>query len=410
MLKRFFNSIFNFNAYDLKKYRVSLVFVVLVLGIIGMFLMQRLQDPEDPLFEKQILGFTVGLVVAIIISFVDYHFLCKLFVPLYLLSLGLLLFCRFTNKSMGLPVYGYAHYTAKRWIRIEIAGRTPEFMPSELTKFIMILVLAKLFFMLQKQVNKLYVLLLAGVLMGIPTLLVMTQTDLSTSIVLFLYFAVIVFAAGVTYKILLPLLGIGIPAFYALFWYVQQPFQGLLVQHQQDRILALLHPDLHPDEIYQQENAAAAIREGGLLGKLLTGDTSLRGTRNVPVVESDFIFAAVGEEFGFLGAVLVISLYVLFFIISVRIARKAKDYMGMLVAIGVAACICVQAFVNIGVVVSLLPNTGIPLPFVSSGLSALISNMMMLGLLLNVSIQQKDNAVKQDDAELHFRPDYTLHL
>lgn len=371
-----------FKEYNFKSFSLSLITVILAFGGIGMFLIQRLQDSDEAQFEKQVLGYALGLVVMLFIAMVDYHFICKLYIPLYFFNLALLLFCRFTDKSMGLPIYGDTHYLAKRWIEIRLgADSTFEFMPSEFSKVIMILVLAKVFDIFYQHIKKLWLLILVSALMAVPTLLILTQTDLSTSIVMFAFFAVMVFAAGTSYKHLLPIIAVGIPLAVFLLWYVQQDFQILLEEYQVNRILGT--------DMYQQDNAKLAIQSGGMFGKLLTGDTGPRASDYVPVVESDFIFSAIGEEFGFIGMFLIIVGYLLFALIGLRIAQRAKDYLGSMIAIGITALISVQAFVNIGVVTSLLPNTGIPLPFISSGLTALICNLATIGILLNISLQPK---------------------
>ncbi len=372
----------NFKEYNFKSFSLSLITVILAFGGIGMFLIQRLQDSDEAQFEKQVLGYVLGLVVMLIVAMIDYHFICKLYIPLYFFNLALLLFCRFTDKSMGLPIYGDTHYSAKRWIEIRLGeDSTFEFMPSEFSKVIMILVLAKVFDLFQQHIKKLWLLILVSAMMAVPTLLILTQTDLSTSIVMFAFFAVMVFAAGTSYKHLLPIIAVGIPLAILLLWYVQQDFQVLLEPYQVDRILGT--------DMYQQDNAKLAIQSGGMFGKLLTGDTGARASNYVPVVESDFIFSAIGEEFGFIGMFLIIAGYLLFALIGLRIAQRAKDYLGSMIAIGITALISVQAFVNIGVVTSLLPNTGIPLPFISSGLTALICNLATIGILLNISLQPK---------------------
>lgn len=371
---------FKFKEYNFKAFSLSLITVILAFGGIGMFLIQRLQDSDEAQFEKQVLGYAIGLVAMLIVAMVDYHFICKLYIPLYIFNLALLLFCRFTDKSMGLPIYGDTHHLAKRWIEIRLgADSTFEFMPSEFSKVIMILVLAKLFDIFHQHIKKFWLLVLVSGVMAVPTLLIMTQTDLSTSIVMFAFFAFMVFAAGTSYKHLIPIVAIGIPLAIFLLWYVQQDFQVLLEPYQVKRILGT--------DMYQQDNAALAIQAGGMFGKLLTGDTGPRASDYVPVVESDFIFSAIGEEFGFVGMFFIISGYLLFALIGLRIAQRAKDYLGSMIAIGITALISVQAFVNIGVVTSLLPNTGIPLPFISSGLTALICNLATIGILLNVSLQ-----------------------
>lgn len=385
---------FKFREYNYKTFSLSLVTVILAFGGIGMFLIQRLQDSDESQFEKQVLGYALGLVVMLIVTLIDYHFICKLYIPLYFFNIFLLLFCRFTDKNMGLPIYGDAHYSAKRWIEIRLSeDSTFEFMPSEFSKIIMILVLASVFDIYYQHIKKLWLLVFVSVIMAIPTLLILTQTDLSTSIVMFAFFAIMVFAAGTSYKHLLPIIAVGIPLAIFLFWYVQQDFQVLLEPYQVDRILGT--------DMYQQNNATLAIREGGMFGKLLTGDTGPRASLYVPVVESDFIFSAIGEEFGFFGMLFIIAGYLLFAFIGLRIAKKAKDYLGSMIAIGITALFSVQAFVNIGVVTSLLPNTGIPLPFISSGLTALLCNLASIGILLNISLQprikEKDRVIELTD-------------
>lgn len=371
-----------FKEYNFKTFSLSLVTLILAFGGIGMFLIQRLQESDEAQFEKQVLGYGFGLVFMLMVAMIDYHFICKLYIPLYFFNLALLLFCRFTDKSMGLPIYGDAHYSAKRWIEIKLGGNsTFEFMPSEFSKIIMIIVLAKVFDLFYQHIKKFWLLVLVSALMAIPTLLILTQTDLSTSIVMFAFFAVMVFAAGTSYKHIIPIIAVGVPSAIFLFWYVQQDFQVLLEPYQVDRILGT--------DMYQQDNAALAIRAGGMFGKLLTGDTGPRASDYVPVVESDFIFSAIGEEFGFVGMFFIIGGYLLFALIGLRIAQRAKDYLGSMIAIGITALISVQAFVNIGVVTSLLPNTGIPLPFISSGLTALLCNLATIGILLNISLQPK---------------------
>jgi len=372
-----------FKEYNFKAFSLSLVTVILAFGGIGMFLIQRLQDSDEAQFEKQVLGYALGLVVMLIVAMIDYHFICKLYIPLYIFNLALLLFCRFTDKSMGLPIYGDTHYLAKRWIEIRLGeSSTFEFMPSEFSKVIMILVLAKIFDIYRQHIKKFWLLLLVSGVMAIPTVLILTQTDLSTSIVMFSFFAIMVFAAGTSYKHILPIIAVGVPLVIFLLWYVQQDFQVLLEPYQVDRILGT--------DMYQQDNAALAIQAGGMFGKFLTGDTGPRASNYVPVVESDFIFSAIGEEFGFIGMFFIIGGYLLFALIGLRIAQRARDYLGSMIAIGITALISVQAFVNIGVVTSLLPNTGIPLPFISSGLTALICNLATIGILLNISLQPKE--------------------
>lgn len=382
---------FNFKNYDLKHYNISLLGVVIMLGSIGMILIQKLQDADEIQFEKQIIGYVAGVTLAIAISMIDYHFICKFFIPLYLINFILLVIVKFT------PL-GKAHYDAKRWILIP--GINLEVQPSELSKIIIIIFFAKFFDLMRRQINKVSILLLSFVLIAIPAGLILIQTDLSTSIVFFATFFAMLFVAGLSYKIIFSMLAIAIPSFLAIFWYVQQPYQVLLKEYQQMRILAMLHPELYPDLAYQQSNAAKAIISGGMTGKLFADESATLKSGLVPVIESDFIFTAIAEGFGFVGSVVVIVLLCIFVLKAIRIARRARDFMGMMIASGIGSLVMFQIFVNIGVVTSLLPNTGIPLPFVSSGLSSLMGNMIMLGVLLNVSLQNDSMLPKKEELSL----------
>ncbi|WP_066718292.1 FtsW/RodA/SpoVE family cell cycle protein [Clostridium sp. Marseille-P299] len=373
---------FNFKDYDFKHYNISLLMIIVLLGGIGMVLIQKLQDADEMQFEKQIVGLAVGIVFAVIISLFDYHFLCKFFIPLYIINFILLFLTKFTS-------IGKSHFQAKRWIKLDFIGSGLEIQTSEFTKIIMILFMAKFFELFRRQINNVWVILASIVLMGMPIFLILIQPNLSYSIVLSATFAAIIFAAGLSYKIILSFIAVVVPVFGVLFWYIQQPFQKILTEYQQLRVLAMLHPEEYPDLVYQQTNAATAIRAGGMVGKFIKDESADLKAAKVPVVESDFIFSAIAEAFGFIGCLVVFLLFIVLIFKCLQIAKRANDYLGMLIATGIASLIMFQVFVNIGVVTSILPNTGVPLPFVSSGLSSLLGSMLMLGVLLNVSLQGK---------------------
>ena len=389
---------FKKKGYSLSYYRFSVVAIVVALLALSCVLLQRLQGGETQVMLKQIAGILLGLFVMVMVSLVDYHFICKFFIPLYLFNILLMFICKYVTYSMFPLVYGWKHYEAKRWIKIGghgQAGSGFEFMPSEISKLILIIFMAKLFCLLEKRINTVLGLLVIVITVGIPIFLVFDQPDLSTSIVLTASFLFLLFIAGLSYKILSVGLLVGIPMLAGLFWYVMQDYQILLNEYQQDRIISLFNPEQYPKLMYQQNNAAAAVAAGGMFGKTIVGDPGRRLTDFVPVVESDFIFTSVAEEFGFVGCVFVLLLFFSFVFLCFHIARRAKDRLGYLIASGIAITITLQTVVNIGVVLSLLPNTGIPLPFLSIGLSSLITNMATVGLLLNVGLQDRDVVVDE---------------
>jgi rod shape determining protein RodA len=175
-----------------------------------------------------------------------------------------------------------------------------------------------------------------------------------------------------------------------LFWYIQQDYQVLLQPYQQERVLSILNPELYPDTMYQQDNSIQSIGSGQLYGKKFTEDPgATRGYDFIPISESDFVFSIAGEELGFIGCCIIIALFAFLIYMCLITSKRAPDRLGMLIAIGMASMFMFQVFVNIGVATAILPNTGIPLPFVSSGLSSLISGFIAIGIILNIRLQPK---------------------
>lgn len=367
----------NFNKYDLKKYNISLIVIVTVLSLIGAFLISIVQKDTEHLFEKQILGIVAGLTIAVVVSFIDYRFIGKFFIVLYIINLGLLIAVR---------LYGNEVYGATRWLDLKYFT----FQPSELSKVIMIIFFAKLFTIFKEKINTFPVILLSVITFAVPIYLVLSQPDLSSSLVFVFIFVMMIYVAGLKYKIIIPVLLIGIPLFLGLVWYVQQDYQVILSPSQQLRVLSIINPDEYAGTMYQQENSITVISSGKLTGKILqkNGTEAILSDTYVPVSESDFIFSVAGETFGFIGAFSILILYAIVIIKCLIVARNASDYMGMLVASGVGCMFLFQVFVNIGVVTAILPNTGLPLPFLSYGLSSLVSSYTAIGLVLNIGLQK----------------------
>ncbi len=370
---------FNLKQYNFKNYNITLVVVVVLLSSIGAFLVSIAQREGENLFTKQVFGIIFGFFIVFIVSIIDYHFICEFYILLYIINLILLVLVKLVGVEFN---------HSKRWLNLKVVT----IQPSEFSKIIMIIFLAKMYTILREKMDKFYVLVLTGALMGIPTYLILTQTNLSTSLVMSFIFVIMIFAAGLSYKIILPIVLIGIPLVFGLFWYVQQDFQVILTDYQQKRVVAFLNPesDASADTLYQQENSIQVIGSGKLTGKLLTeGKDSIEADTYVPISESDFIFSVLGEAFGFIGACVIIFLLAILIFQCLKIAKNAPDRLGMLIAIGIAAMFMFQVFVNIGVATGLLPNTGLPLPFVSYGLSSLLSCMIAIGLVLNINLQRK---------------------
>lgn len=364
-----------FKQYDFKRYSIPLIIIVLIVGFIGAYLIKQVQTNEENLFLKHIVGLIAGMVGAIILSLIDYHFIASFYIVLYVINLVLLILVKTSGTVLN---------HAQRWLDLGFF----QFQPSELTKIILIIFAAKLYTIFRAKINNVFFLLLSTVSIALPTFLILIQTNLSTSLVIMFIFIMMIFAAGLSWKIILPILVIGIPCVLGVFWYIQQDYQVLLKPYQQERVLSLLNPEEYEDTMFQQDNSVSSIGSGQLYGKLFDQEAD-RNYSIIPVSESDFIFSVAGEEFGFIGSCVLLGLYAVIIYICLKTAKSAPDYMGMLIAVGIASMFIFQVFVNIGVATQLLPNTGIPLPFLSSGLSSLLSGMLAVGIILNIRLQPK---------------------
>lgn len=371
---------FSIKQYHLKNLNISLIVVVILLCLISSF---ALYLGRPGLFARQLFGLAIGVVVLVFLAVLDYHFISRFVIVYYMVVTALLVLTRFSPLGTDLAT------GCRRWINLRVV----QIQPSELAKITLILILAVLFTWLEEKMDHVSTLVLAGMITAIPTLLIEIQTDLSSSVVMVFILVVMTFTAGLSYKIILTIVGITIPTILGFFWYIQQPGQKLLKAYQLERIIGFLNPEKYEQStMYQQLNSVQAIGAGKLYGKLLSeGTSSVRGYNSVGVRESDFIWSIVGEEFGFLGCCLIILLLFVVIVMCLLVAKKAKDRLGRLIAIGISAMFMFQVFANIGVATMILPNTGLPLPFISYGLSSLVSAMIAVGIVLNIGLQQKNS-------------------
>ena len=364
-----------FKQYKLRNFKFILVMYVAVLNIIGILLIGSARESVQ---GKQIFGMVMGLAVMLVVSLIDYNFILRFSWAIYGFMTGILMLVMIAGKNAG---------GAQRWF--EIGGF--RFQPSELAKILIILFFASYFMRREEKLNTPKVLFSSFLLAAIPLVLILKQPDLSTTIVTALIFASLLFVAGLSYKIVTGVLAVGIPSFIIMFTLLIQDKIPFIEAYQVTRIMAWLYPDDYPADAYQQQNSIMAIGSGQLLGKGLnnTEATSVINGNFIPEPQTDFIFAVAGEELGFIGTVVIIILLLFITIECILIARKAKDTAGRLICCGFAALIGFQSLINISVASGLLPNTGLPLPFVSYGLTSLLSLYIGVGLVLNVGLQPK---------------------
>ena len=361
--------------YKLKNYNFRLVLYVIALTVVGILV---IGSAKESVQNKQILGLFLGIIAMITVSMMDYSFLLRFSWIFYIFNILLLVLVKLMGEDAG---------GATRWV--EIAGI--RFQPSELSKIIIILFFAYFFMKHQENLNTIRVLAASFILIGIPLILIKAQPDLSTTIVTALLFVSLLFIAGLNYKIVLGVLAISIPAGLLFISLILQPDQKILDPYQYRRIMAWLEPEKYADAAYQQLNSKMAIGSGMLWGKGLNNSqiTSVKNGNFISEPQTDFIFAIVGEELGFVGSVIIILLLLFIVLECIFMARKAKDLSGKLICCGMASLVGFQGFVNICVATGLMPNTGLPLPFVSYGLTSLVSLFMGIGFVLNVGLQPR---------------------
>ena len=246
------------------------------------------------------------------------------------------------------------------------------------------------------KINSPKVLVTAVILLAIPLGLVYLEPDLSTTIMICLTFCVMLFVGGLSYKFIGAVLAVLVPVLVGFFTVILSPDGINMIpedfRYQIGRILAWLEPEKYADTTaYQQLNSITAIGSGQLYGKGLNNNVvaSVKNGNFISEPQTDFIFAVIGEELGFIGGFSVVLLLFLIVWECLRTAKNAKDTAGTLIASGVAGLIGLQSFLNIAVATGLAPNTGIPLPFVSYGLTSLVSLYGAIGIVLNIGLQQK---------------------
>ena len=363
----------------LKKYRVrdydfKLIIMLIAITVVGILV---IGSADRSYQSKQILGFVMGLFLMVVISLFDYSTFLNFYWIIYIGNLVLLLLVEF---------FGEKSNNAQRWV--SIAGI--RFQPSETAKILLILFYAQYIMKHKETISSLKTIISMLVLLSPPLLLIYRQPDLSTTIMIALLFCVLLFMGGLSYKIIFGVMAIAVPLFVIFLTLVLQPDQTLIKDYQQTRILAWLNPsEYSTSEGYQQDNSKMAIGSGELFGKGLNNNeiSSVKNGNFISEPQTDFIFAIVGEELGFAGGCLVVGLLFLITLECLMSARKAKDIAGMLIATGMATVIGFQSFMNIGVATGIVPNTGIPLPFVSYGLTSLVSLYIGMGFVLNVRLQ-----------------------
>lgn len=369
--------------YKLRFYNFRLVLFLLLISGIGV---ELVGTARQDLQTKQLAGVILGVFVMLILSLIDYSWILNFQWIMYGFNIVMLL---------GVRLFGDSANGAARWIDLGFI----RFQPTELTKIIIILFFAKFFMDHEEDLNTLKTLVQAAVLLIIPLALVYSQPDMKNTITIAVMFCILIYVAGLKYKIIGGSILIAIPLLIIFLSIVVQPDQKLIKDYQRNRIMSFLYPENeeYSDDIEQQNNSKTAIASGELIGKRLSKEedtASVNEGNFVAENQTDFIFAVAGEEYGFLGCSAIVILLFLVSAECIRMSLRAKDSAGKLICCGVGTIVALQAFLNISVATGIAPNTGTPLPFVSYGLTSLVSMFIGMGFVLNVGLQGR--AYKKD--------------
>jgi len=359
----------------LKNLNYLLIFILILLSAIGAVGLYSAADGSfAPWANKHLIRFIVFLFFAILISFIDIKLIYKYSYIIFILCLLLL---------ASVEIIGVFGKGASRWIRI--FGYSIQ--PSELIKIFIILALAKFYHELryEKIGNPLF-LFFPVLIVFLPAFLVLIQPDLGTAISIVLLGIAVLFSSGI--RIWKFILGIIISlASIPLLWNFIKPYQ-------RNRVISFLNPESDPlGQGYQLIQSKIALGSGGLTGKGF-----LRGTQSyleyLPEKQTDFIFTLIGEEFGFLGTIFIILLFIFIISICYYVGIKSIHIFGRILALGIGTNLFIYVIMNVAMVSGLMPVVGIPLPLISYGGTAMLSIMISMGIILNIDLNYNIKKLK----------------
>lgn len=318
---------------------------------------------------KQVTWIVLGLIALIITASVGYQRIRNYALPIYIINLVLL---------VTVILAGYSSRGMRGWVPVG----SFRLQPSEFAKVALIIALAAFLAERKGDISRIRDLFFAFLQVGVPLILILAQPDVGTALVLLAILLGMLLVGGVRLEHYIVIILFGLIAIALII-----NFQ-LLKDYQMKRFLVFLNPNIDPlGAGYNLLQSKIAIGSGRFWGKGLFLGTQTR-LHFIPERHTDFIFSVLGEELGFMGAAILLALYFILIGRSIRIASTAKDLFGALVATGVASMLLFQVLVNVGMTIGIMPIAGLPLPLVSYGGSSMLSNMIAVGLLLNISLRR----------------------
>lgn len=359
---------------------LNFIGTAIVLAMIGCLLVYSatfFNDPSLGTFKRQVLWVAIGLILAVILMVIDYHVLFDVAPILYGIGIVLLLY---------LLVFGKLTANVKSWIHI--GGF--QFQPSEFMKLFTALMLARFFDSNDRAYLDFRSFLMAMGIIGLPVGLIIMQPDFGTAASFFPLIAVAMFFGGIRPRIWIAMIVIALLAVAGAFLLPSK--YGGLKTYQRERILTFMNPERDPlGSGYQVTQAKIAIGSGGIHGKGFRHGTQGK-LGFVPEHHTDFIFAVLGEEWGFVGVVVVLGLYLYLVIQAFTFAKHARDRGGTFLVICLISFVIFHVMINVSMQIGILPTTGIPLPLISYGGSSTMMFFMAIGMIANVDMRRFVNA------------------
>lgn len=339
---------------------------VVALGLVNLW--SSMRERQHYLFGQQLSWLALGTMAFLLVASVDYRIIARAAYPLY--GVGVALLC-------AVLVAGKMVSGARRWFDLGAF----HFQPSELAKLVTIVALGKVLNDAPAVEGRtLRHLLVPCAIVAVPVFLIAAQPDLGTALLIVLIFATVMLVARLRLGTLAAIVGLALLAAAPIWEY------GLR-DYQKSRVLAFINPALDPATAWQPRQAMNAVGSGRLIGKGMLQGTQIR-LRSLPALWTDFPFAVLAEEWGFLGCFVVLLAYAALILWALHVAASARDRFGAAICIGTAAILFWQVVVNIGMVTGLLPVVGVTLPLISYGGSSLITVFIALGLVMNVSMRR----------------------
>ena len=363
---------FNFNKKSYKRFDLILLISVILLSLLGLLLIRSatINTGSNSLVRSQTIAMVIGILALILFSLIDYHFLGKIYIPIYIISNLILLAVLFWG-------FGEDTWGARSWI--EIGGIV--FQPSEFVKLGLIISLAKLIDNHKDTINEPATLLKILLFVSPPILLILKQPDAGTAIVIVFFVALMMFTAGLKLKYI---------GYSLLAVLLSAPFLWFnLGEYQKKRIFDFLQPERDlSGSGYQVVQSKIAIGSGKVFGRGLFQGVQTQ-LNFIPEKQTDFIFPVLVEEFGFLGGIGLLLLYLIFLYRLISIAKATDDMFGSTMVVGITGMFLFHIWENIAMTMGMMPVTGIPLPFLSHGGTFLLINMMCIGIVLSVGMYKE---------------------